>query len=161
LIHLINSFHVVFQSFSKVGGGIDPKRWSPHSAEGLTENVWRARKRLSLWPPTSWTRNALWKQEVSSAFVQLSKAQVYGLVLWSAGIALSGSSGISQISALLAQVLGQKEASVTQRLRKWYPYPHHKRGDHRRELEVTSCFGPLLRWIVARWLGEERRLASA
>ena len=44
-------------------------------------------------------RLSSWKQEVSTAFAQLSKAQVVGLVLWSAGIALVGSSGISQISA--------------------------------------------------------------
>jgi hypothetical protein len=49
---------------------------------------------------------------VSTAFAHLSKAQVQGLVLWSAGIALTGSSGISQISALLSQVLEQKEGTV-------------------------------------------------
>jgi hypothetical protein len=106
-------------------------------------------------------RLSSWKQEVSSAFVHLSKAQVHGLVLWSAGIALTGSSGISQISALLAQVLEQKEGTVSQRLREWYLDARHKRGDHRRELEVSSCFAPLLRWIVHRWAGEDRRLALA
>src|SRR3989441_4127836 len=106
-------------------------------------------------------RLSSWKQEVSTAFAHLSKAQVLGLVLWSAGIALTGSSGISQISALLAQVLEQKEASVFQRLREWYLDASHKRGDHRRELEVSSCFAPLLRWIVRSFAGEERRLALA
>ena len=43
--------------------------------------------------------------EVSTAFGHLSKPQVWGLVLWSAGIALSGAAGITQISALLALVL--------------------------------------------------------
>ncbi len=106
-------------------------------------------------------RLSSWKQEVSTAFAHLSKAQVVGLVLWSAGIALTGSSGISQISALLAQVLEQKEASVFQRLREWYLDAHHKRGDRRRDLEVANCFGPLVRWIVLRWAAEERRLALA
>jgi hypothetical protein len=106
-------------------------------------------------------RLSSWKQEVSSAFAHLSKAQVLGLVLWSAGIALTGSSGISQISALLAQVLEQKEGTVFQRLREWYLDAPHKRGDHRRELEVSRCFGPLLRWIVLRWATEEGRLALA
>src|SRR2546425_1338991 len=87
-------------------------------------------------------RLSSWKQEVSTAFAHLSKAQVLGLVLWSAGIALTGSSGISQISALLAEVLEQKEGTVFQRLREWYLDAPHKRGDQRRELEVTSCFGP-------------------
>jgi hypothetical protein len=106
-------------------------------------------------------RLSTWKQAVSRAFAHLSTAQIYGLVLWSAGIALAGSSGISQVSALLAQVLGQHEASVTQRLREWYLDARHKRGDHRRDLEVASCFGPLLRWIIVCWVGQERRLALA
>ena len=106
-------------------------------------------------------RLSSWKQEVSSAFAHLSQAQVVGLVLWSAGIALSGSCGIDQVSALLAQVLEQKERSVFQRLREWYLDAAHKRGDQRRDLEVSTCFGPLLRWIVLRWAAEERQLALA
>jgi hypothetical protein len=102
-----------------------------------------------------------WQQEVSSAFAHLSKAQAGGLALWSAGIALSGSSGIVQISALLAQVLGQKEGTVFQRLREWYLDAAHKRGAHRRTLDVATCFGPLLGWIITRVVGEEQRLALA
>jgi hypothetical protein len=37
----------------------------------------------------------------------------------SAGIALSGVAGITQISALLALVLEQQEQTVFQRLREW------------------------------------------
>ncbi len=84
-----------------------------------------------------------------------------GLVFWSVGIALTGSGGISQISALLAQVLKQKEGTVFQRLRKWYLEVGQKRGDHRRELDVTSCFGPLLSWIIRLWAGNEKRIALA
>jgi hypothetical protein len=93
-------------------------------------------------------RLSSWKREVSTAFAHLSKAQVLGLVYWSAGIALTGSSGISQINALLAQIVKQKEGTVFQRLREWYLDAKHKSGDHRHELDVTSCFGPLLGWIV-------------
>ncbi len=82
---------------------------------------------------------------MSPAFAHLSKAQALGLALWSAGIALTGSGGITHISALLALVLQQKEATIFQRLREWYLDSAHKRGEHRRELEVTTCFAPLLR----------------
>ena len=44
-------------------------------------------------------RLSQWSQQVSTAFAHLSKPQVWGLVLWSAGIALSGAAGITQISA--------------------------------------------------------------
>src|ERR1700730_18594034 len=96
-------------------------------------------------------RLSQWKQEVSTAFGHLSTPQVWGLVLWSAGIALSGTAGIMQISALLALVLDQQEQAVFQRLREWYLDAKHKSGKKRRELDVTSCFAPLLRWIVRLW----------
>lgn len=112
-------------------------------------------------PVSSPDRLSSWKREVSTAFAHLSKAQVLGLVYWSVGIALTGSGGISQISALLAQILKQKEGTVFQRLREWYLEAEQKSGDHRRELDVTSCFGPLLGWIVRLWAGSERRLALA
>ncbi len=101
-------------------------------------------------------RLSQWSQEVSTAFSHLSKPQVWGVVLWSAGIALSGAAGITQISALLALVLEQPEQTVFQRLREWYLDSKHKSGNKRRELDVTSCFGPLLCWIVRLW-GEGSR----
>src|SRR5689334_18549840 len=104
-------------------------------------------------------RLSQWQQEVSTAFAHLSQTQAQGLAYWSAGIALTGSGGISQISALLAQVLEQREMSIFQRLREWYLDAEHKSGDHRRELEVTTCFAPLLHWIVERMEGVEQRLA--
>lgn len=107
------------------------------------------------------SRLSPWQQEVSTAFAHLSKPQALGLALWSAGIALTGSGGISQISALLALVLHQKEGAVVQRLREWYLEAQHKSGDQRRDLEVTSCFGPLLRWIVQSLVGSSGQLALA
>src|SRR5438045_4923215 len=93
-------------------------------------------------------RLSQWTQEVSTTFAHVSKPQVWGLVLWSAGIALSGAAGITQISALLAFVLGQGEQAVFQRLREWYLNAKQKRGKKRRELDVTKCFAPLLRWAL-------------
>ena len=106
-------------------------------------------------------RLSSWQQEVSTAFAHLSKAQALGLALWSAGIALTGSGGICQISALLALVLDQKEGTVFQRLREWYLDAAHKRGGSRRELEVATCFRPLLRWIVSCFGDADKRLALA
>jgi len=44
-------------------------------------------------------RLSQWTKEVSTTFSHLSKPQMSGLVLWSAGIALSGVAGVTQISA--------------------------------------------------------------
>jgi hypothetical protein len=48
-------------------------------------------------------------------------------------------------------VLEQEEQSVFQRLREWYLDAQHKSGKKRRELDVTSCFAPLLCWVVRLW----------
>jgi len=103
-------------------------------------------------------RLSQWSQQVSTAFGHLSKPQMWGLVLWSAGIALSGGAGIAQISALLACVLEQQEQTVFQRLREWYLDGKHKSGKKRRELDVTACFAPLLRWIVGLWENGNRQM---
>ena len=99
-----------------------------------------------------------WTKEVSTAFAHLSKPQMRGLVLWSAGIALSGVAGITQISALLAFVLQEPEQTVFQRLREWYLDAGQKSGKKRRELEVSTCFAPLLAWVVRLWQSEKRHL---
>ena len=105
------------------------------------------------------SRLSQWHHEVSTAFAHLSKPQIWGLTLWSAGIALVGAAGITQISALLALVLEQKEQTVFQRLREWYLDAEQKSGNKRREVEVTSCFASLLRWIVRLWEPEKKQLA--
>jgi hypothetical protein len=98
---------------------------------------------------------------VRAAFGHVSKPQVWGLILWSAGIALSGTAGITQLSALLALVLDQQEQAVFQRLREWYLDANHKSGKKRRELDVTTCFAPLLRWIVRLWGNGNRGVAPS
>lgn len=105
-------------------------------------------------------RLSSWQREVSSAFAHLSKAQARGLALWSAGIALTGCCGMEQISALLAAVVMQREQTMRQRLREWYLDASRKRGKHRDDLDVSSCFGPLLSWILRLWWDPEgnRRL---
>jgi hypothetical protein len=86
-------------------------------------------------------RLSQWSKEVSMAFSHLSHPQVWGL-------ALCGAAGITQISALLALVLQQQEHTVFQRLREWYLNAKQKSGKKRQELDVTSCFAPLLQWIL-------------
>ena len=103
-------------------------------------------------------RLSSWETEVSTAFAHLSKPQIWGLVLWSAGIALSGSAGITQISALLAFMLCQGEHTVFQRLREWYLDADQKSGKKQRDLEVSPCFAPLLAWVLRWWQSDKRQL---
>jgi hypothetical protein len=93
----------------------------------------------------------------------LSAPQATVLALWSFGMVLAQSCGLTSVAATLARLLGKKEGSVRQQLREWcYEAPRKagaKRGDKRQELDVSTCFVPLLRWVLAWWPPTERRLA--
>jgi hypothetical protein len=101
-----------------------------------------------------------WSQTVSKHLPHLSGPQARVLALWSMGMLLLGSCGISQISALLALLLEGKEGNWRQRLREWLYDAKDKKGSHRQQIEVQSCFGPLLSWLLELWQGE-RHLALA
>lgn len=103
-------------------------------------------------------RLSQWESEVSTAFAHVSKPHICGLILWSAGIALTGSAGSVHISALLSYVLCQGEQTVFQRLREWYLDAGQKSGNQRRDLEVSTCFAPLLRWVLRVWRSEKRHI---
>jgi len=94
-----------------------------------------------------------WHQTVSTYLPQLSQPQLTVLVLWSIGIVLAQSCGLTTVAVLLAYLLDISEHTIRERLRDWYRDAAHKRGakrgDKRRNLDVPSCFPALLRWVVA------------
>ena len=94
---------------------------------------------------------SVWTEIVSSHMPHLSKPQAVGLAMWSYGIAVTRSCGRDTVAMFLAMLLQEKADTLEQRLREWYYDAAHKRGQQRRELEVSSCFVPLLRWIVSLW----------
>ena len=91
----------------------------------------------------------------------LSKPQAVVLALWSFGIVMSKSCGLTTVSTFIANLLNQKENTVRQRLREWYQNDEAKKGTQRVELDVSSCFVPLVRWVLSWWDPDERRLALA
>ena len=99
-------------------------------------------------------RVSQWTQTVSSHLPHLSRPQAAVLALWSLGMVLAGSCGLSQVSVLLALLLDQKEETLRQRLREWYYPAKDKAGKHRCSLEVETCFAPLLR--LSCWPGGRR-----
>src|SRR2546421_8324999 len=74
---------------------------------------------------------------------------------------LAKSCGIILVCAALAIQLGCKEPSLVQRLREWCYGAKDKHGSKRRELDVSSCFAPLLGWILSWWPADEPCLALA
>jgi hypothetical protein len=100
-----------------------------------------------------------WTQVVSTHFPHLSKPQVHVLALWSLGMVLARSCGLSAVSTLLAAWLDRKANTVRQQLREWCYEAKAKRGTSRQELAVESCFAPLLRWVLSWWEGCQLALA--
>ena len=100
-----------------------------------------------------------WIDLVSTHMPHLSVPQARVLALWSYGIALTRSCGRLTVATFLALLMGQKVATVEQRLYEWCCDPSHKAGAKRQPLDVTTCFVPLLRWIVTLWTGTHLALA--
>lgn len=92
-----------------------------------------------------------WTNEVSTHFPHLSKPQAAVLALWSFGIVLARRCTLPAVANVLSPLLGKSFNTVRQRLREWYKAAPNKSGQHRRELKVTTCFAPLLRWVLTNW----------
>ena len=100
-----------------------------------------------------------WTAMVSTPMPHLSQPQARVLALWSYGIAMTRSCGRLTVATFLALLLGQKVATLEQRLYEWCCEASHKAGAKRQALEVTTCFVPLLHWIVRLWTGTQLALA--
>ena len=96
---------------------------------------------------------------MSRRLPHLSRAHAHVLALWSYGMVLAHSGGITSVVALLAPLVGASESTLRQRLREWCYDAQDKRGTHRQAVEVRACFAPLLGWVLAWWGSAERRLA--
>ena len=91
----------------------------------------------------------------------LSKPQACVLALYSFGMIVAQSCGLTSVSVCIAGLINAKEGAVRQRLREWYFGKQDKRGEKRLEIDVRDSFVPLLRWIVSWWPQAEKRLALA
>jgi hypothetical protein len=96
-----------------------------------------------------------WIDCVSTNMPHLTKPQATVLALWSFGIACTRSCGRSTVATFLALLMGQKVANVEQRLYEWCLDAPDKAGRKRTAVPVTTCFVPLLSWIVRLWTGSQ------
>lgn len=102
-----------------------------------------------------------WGEEVSTHLPHLSKPVRWVLALYSFGMVVVGQCGRTSIAFFLARLLEQSEASMERRLRESVYDAKDKRGTKRREIDVSTCFAPLLRWVVSQWANDEKRMAIA
>lgn len=102
-----------------------------------------------------------WQETVSTRLPHLSVPQATVLALWSFGMVIGNSCGLTSVAVYLAALLGQKENTVRQRLREWYRAAPDKKGAKRTEVVVETCFTSLVRWVLDWWTSAEKRLAIA
>jgi 3-methyladenine DNA glycosylase AlkC len=102
-----------------------------------------------------------WTTTVNEHMSHLSKSVVMVLALWSFGMVVANSCGLTTVSVSLAALFDDKENTMRQRLREWYKERSAKKGAKRVELDVTTCFAPLVQWVLRWWADDEQRLALA
>ena len=100
-----------------------------------------------------------WETTVSRYMPHLSRPQAYVLALWSYGMVLAKSCGITSVAALLAKLLDVSYSTMRQRLREWCYDAEDKKGEKRQEVDVTLCFAPLLSWVLSWWSKQVHNLA--
>ncbi len=98
-----------------------------------------------------------WNERVASHLPQLSQPQIWGLACWSFAIVACRYCGLSRVALFLATLLDQNENSLRERLRDLYRPADKKRGDQRRELDVTTSTADLLAWVA----GDAQQLVLA
>src|SRR5260370_2326887 len=106
-------------------------------------------------------RLSQWIEPVSRRLTKLSRPQAMVLAYWSYGMVLARSCGSRLVCAALALQVDSSEKRLLQRLREWCYGTKDKKGKQRRELDVSTCFGPLVQWILAWWPADQPRLALA
>ena len=80
-----------------------------------------------------------WSKIVSSHFPHLSLSEIAGLATWSFGIVMTGSSSLTRVTELIAKINGESTNTVRRRLKEWYLDSESKKGNKRRELDVSEC----------------------
>src|SRR5271166_5214282 len=100
-----------------------------------------------------------WIGQVASAFPSLSRPQATVLALYSFGAILAHRCGLNSVAVTLTALMDVGNSSIGSRLQEFYQPASAKSGTQRRELDVTTCFAPLLTWTLKGW--PSNRLALA
>ena len=104
-----------------------------------------------------------WQSHLASRFPDLSAPVVAVLALYSFGMILSKVSGLCAVSLFLSEHLDCRYFATRKRLSEFYKEAEAKsgtrQGQKRKDFDVTTCFAPLLKWILSLWPGRYLALA--
>ena len=99
-----------------------------------------------------------WVSVVSMHLPHLSQPQARTRAWYSFAMVFTQSCGRSTVAVFLAALLGKREDAVRPQVREWTYDAAAKKGAHRAELAVSTCFAPLLRWVLRWWDPDHRQL---
>jgi len=100
-----------------------------------------------------------WHQTLASRFPDLPASYVFVLAMYSLGAIAAHTSGLTSVAFFLAKLLGFGYHAIRKRLREFYQEADAKSGQQRQDFDVSSCFNPLLRWILSMWPSHHLPLA--
>ncbi len=100
-----------------------------------------------------------WTEQVSDAFPNLSRPQATVLALYSFGMILAQRCGLHCVVTALLPFVAVGFHTLRSRLQEFSQPAAAKSGTRRQELDVTTCFAPLLTWVLKGW--PSKRLALA
>jgi len=86
-----------------------------------------------------------WITTVATQMPHLSRPHARVLALWSYGMVLAQSCGLTTVAAFLGAVLETSPQTLRQQLREWCYAATDKKGRCRQRVAVTPCFGALVR----------------
>lgn len=100
-----------------------------------------------------------WRQQIAAHFPNLSQPVVMGLALWSLGMVIVRSCSLTAIADGWSAQSGQAFNTVRERLRDTYREASAKAGPHRQQLDMATCWGPWLNWVLEGWTGTQLAVA--
>lgn len=89
--------------------------------------------------------------EITSQMSHLSKCMIRVLSFYVFGMVMLQHCGQVRIAAFMSALLDERFANMKRRLRELTYESEAKSGSQRQTLDVTSCFAPLLAWIISRF----------
>ena len=96
-------------------------------------------------------------QMIETHLPHLSRPQLTGLVLWVCGAILAGSACQNAVASALSPWGAWN--NLRQYLREWLYDGSDRARPCQTELDVSLCFAPLLRWVLAWWRSDRLALA--
>jgi Transposase DDE domain len=99
--------------------------------------------------------------EIASHMGHLSKCFINVLTLYVFGMVIMRHCGQTQIATFLSGLRGYKFGTIKQRLREFTYEAEAKQGQNRQQVDVNTCFSPLLGWVLSKFKGQNRELVLA